>query len=203
VGTATGGVADAAALRWTEGVTHLDTAREIADRAVHQVVDWDAPTPCSDWTTRELLNHLTAEQLWVPHLLRGETVDEVGDRHDGDVLGADPVATWERANAEAARAWRDVPDDRTVHLSYGDSPAAEYRWQMTLDLAVHGWDLARAAGVDPQVDDGLAEALVEEFSGQVEQWRGQIFDTEVDVADGAPPADRLVALLGRDPGWRG
>jgi hypothetical protein len=29
---------------------------------------WDAPTPCSDWTVRDLVNHVTVEELWVPPL---------------------------------------------------------------------------------------------------------------------------------------
>ncbi len=25
---------------------------------------WDAPTPCSDWTVRELVNHVVGEDRW-------------------------------------------------------------------------------------------------------------------------------------------
>ncbi|WP_233157937.1 TIGR03086 family metal-binding protein [Actinokineospora bangkokensis] len=180
----------------------MASAREVADRAAHRLHDWDAPTPCSDWDARELLNHLTAEQLWVPHLLAGETVEQVGDRYDDDVLGDDPVATWERANAAAAEAWAGVPDDRVVHLSFGDTPAAEYRWQMTMDLAVHGWDMATAAGADAGIPDELATAVLDHIADDVENWRGTIFADAVDVPSGASPQDRLVALTGRDPGWK-
>jgi uncharacterized protein (TIGR03083 family) len=41
---------------------------------------WDAPTPCEGWTVRDLVDHLVVEQLWVPALLGGATVAEVGDR---------------------------------------------------------------------------------------------------------------------------
>jgi hypothetical protein len=63
------------------------------DRVVHHVREdqWDGPTPCTEWSVRAVVNHLVAEQLWVPHLLRGETLADVGDRHEGDVLGADPI----------------------------------------------------------------------------------------------------------------
>jgi uncharacterized protein (TIGR03086 family) len=67
---------------------------------------WDAPTPCSEWSVRDLVNHLASEHLWAPHLLRGETIAQVGDRYDGDVLGDDPAGTWRRAAAESSEAWR-------------------------------------------------------------------------------------------------
>ena len=59
------------------------------DRRVSEIGDdqWDDPTPCTDWNVRELVNHVAAEDLWVPPLVDGMTLEEVGDRFDGDVLG--------------------------------------------------------------------------------------------------------------------
>ena len=64
---------------------------------------WSLPTPCEDWTVRDLVNHVTGESLWAVPLVDGQTIEEVGDRFDGDVLGGDPVATA-LAAAEEARA---------------------------------------------------------------------------------------------------
>ena len=63
---------------------------------------WSCATPCVDWSVRQLVNHLVSELRWVPPLLAGATVAEVGDRFDGDLLGADPVAAWDAAAAAAA-----------------------------------------------------------------------------------------------------
>ncbi|SES19634.1 TIGR03086 family metal-binding protein [Actinokineospora terrae] len=179
-----------------------DRARDVFDRAVHQVEDWSAPTPCADWSTKDLVNHLVSEQLWVPHLVSGETIEQVGDRYDGDLLGEDPVAAWTAASAASRQAWDGVPDDREVHLGSGPAPALEYRRQMILDLAVHGWDLATATGHVALIGDDLASALLAEFTDQVDQWRDAgIFGAPVPVPDTADPPTRLVALLGRDPGW--
>jgi len=38
------------------------------------------------------VNHLAGEDLWAPPLLAGSTIAEVGDRFEGDVLGAEPLA---------------------------------------------------------------------------------------------------------------
>ncbi|MEV8154693.1 maleylpyruvate isomerase family mycothiol-dependent enzyme, partial [Streptomyces fradiae] len=70
----------------------LDRHQEALDlfsSHVHAVRDdqWGAPTPCAEWSVRDLVNHLTGEQLWVPDLVReGRSVAEVGDAYDGDVL---------------------------------------------------------------------------------------------------------------------
>ena len=38
--------------------------------------------------------------------------------------------------------------DLTAHLSSGDASGREYVVELPADLAIHGWDLARATGLD-------------------------------------------------------
>ncbi|WIV54792.1 TIGR03086 family metal-binding protein [Amycolatopsis nalaikhensis] len=163
--------------------------------------DWGRRTPCAAWTVRDLVNHVVAEQLWAPSLLAGATLDDVGDRFDGDVLGADPVAAWDSA-AEAAREafLDDGVLERAVHLSSGLAPAREYAWQMTIDAAVHAWDLATALGLPNPVTEPLAWRLLDVVRPWVDDWQGLgLFDPPVAVHRDAGAAARLVALLGRDP----
>ncbi|MFD7509139.1 TIGR03086 family metal-binding protein [Streptomyces sp. NPDC059853] len=187
-------------MRLTEA---YERAQAEFDRRVRRVGagQWSAPTPCTAWSVRDLVGHLTAEQLWAPHLLRGETLAEVGDRYDGDVLGEDPVAAWERA-ARGAREAFAAPGalEGTVHTSGGPTPAEEYARQMTLDLAVHAWDLARGIAADDRLDEEVAATVYGFVAPQIDGWQGLgIFDPPVEVARDAPVQDRLVALLGRDP----
>ncbi len=188
------------------GVDLLDAhgqAIRAFDEAVHAIgaQDWRKRTPCTAWTVRDLVNHLVNEQLWAPPLLAGATLDDVGDEFDGDVLGDDPVAAWE----SAAEACRDAFLGegvlmRTVHLSSGLTPAEEYGWQLTIDAAVHSWDLAIALGRPHPIKEALAERLLEVVRPWVDDWQGLgIFDPPVAVGRGAAPASRLVALLGRRP----
>ena len=55
---------------------------------------WQDPTPCTEWDVRALVDHLVTELLWAPLLLDGATIEDVGDRFNGDQLGADPMAAW-------------------------------------------------------------------------------------------------------------
>ncbi|MER5394302.1 TIGR03086 family metal-binding protein [Saccharopolyspora sp. NPDC002686] len=160
---------------------------------------WDNPTPCSEWNVRDLLNHLVGEQLWAPWLLDGATLDEVGDRFDGDVLGNDPIKAWTRAADAARRAW-DAPGATSgeVHVTGGVIPAEDYGWQMTADLAVHAWDLARGIGADEQLNPELVADLYTVLAPQVSAWQDLgIFAPPRDVPLGADQQTRLLALLGR------
>lgn len=176
---------------------------DVFDRAMHKVglTDWDSPTPCTDWTVRDLVNHLVVEQAWVPDMLAERTIAEVGDKFDGDQLRDDPLQAWQVASGTARAAWlQPGAAERTVHLSYADVPAEEYGWQMTTDLTVHGWDLATALGADAGIPDELASALLAFIEPQIELWSGSsMFADPVPVPAGSPAPTRLIALLGRRP----
>jgi uncharacterized protein (TIGR03086 family) len=76
--------------------------------------------------------------------------------------------------------------------------ASEYMWEMTLDLAVHGWDLARGIGAETPIDAELAEALLAVFDGQA-PGGPDLFGPPVPAGPNADPPDRLIALVGRQP----
>jgi uncharacterized protein (TIGR03086 family) len=159
---------------------------------------WDATTPCDEWNVRTLVNHVTYEQLWAPHLVAGETIEQVGDRYDGDVLGADPAAAWQAAVDGSVAAFAGADLDAMVHLSYADVPCREYLTQMLTDAEVHGWDLATATGQDAALDPEAASLLLAHWSGQQEMVRGSgVFGDDVAVPEGADDATRLLGLLGR------
>src|SRR6478672_10595014 len=87
---------------------------------------WDGPTPCSDWTVRELVNHVVGEDAWTVPLMRGATIAEVGDSLDGDLLGDHPIDNGTRAAELAAAAVAELlPGGGTVHLSYGEEDMGE------------------------------------------------------------------------------
>ncbi len=161
---------------------------------------WDDPTPCALWSVRELLAHNVSENLWVPPLMAGETVDSVGDRFDGDVLGARPARAWAATVDPAVAAMEDEGAmERIVHLSFGDLPGAEYAKQRIVDLVVHAWDLARATDQDEEHDADLVQACL----GWAEEWKpllgamGDYFDPPIEPAPDADAQTRMLNLFGR------
>ncbi|MGH3812317.1 MAG: TIGR03086 family metal-binding protein [Pseudonocardiaceae bacterium] len=160
---------------------------------------WRDPTPCTEWDVRALVDHLVVEQLWAPPLLEGATIADVGDRFDGDQLGDDPVAAWESAAAAAREAFA-TPGAlrRSVELSYGRRPADEYCHEMTMDLTVHAWDLARGIGADERLDEELVRDVLGFIEPRVGGWVGTgLFAPPVAVGEEADAQTRLLALLGR------
>jgi uncharacterized protein (TIGR03086 family) len=159
---------------------------------------WSAQTPCVEWDVRALMNHVAGEYLWVPELLAGRTIADVGDRLDGDLLGDDPLAVLTRAHAAASEAVA-APGamTTTVHLSFGDLPGAAYLQQMAIDSVIHSWDLARGIGADETLEPELVDYAYAALAPVAEDWRsGGAFGPAQDPADGSKQS-RLIALTGR------
>jgi uncharacterized protein (TIGR03086 family) len=162
--------------------------------------DWDRPTPCTDWTVRDLVRHLVYEELWTPPLLEGRTIAEVGDRFEGDILGSDPQVAWKEAAAAALAAASPDVLDRTVHLSFADVPGEEYLGQLTADHVIHAWDLARATGGDERLAPDLVQHVYDVMVPQIEPARSAgVFGPAVEVPEGADLQSKLLALTGRTP----
>jgi uncharacterized protein (TIGR03086 family) len=160
---------------------------------------WHGPTPCTDWDVRDLLNHLVNEQRWMPPLLAGKSIAEVGDSLDGDLLGDDPKAAWKDAAAETTTAVQaDGAAERTVQLSRGVAPSSQYIFEVATDLLIHGWDMARAVGADERMDEDLVELVyvtVEPFMSSLKA--SGMYGEEVVPPEGADRQTQLLALFGR------
>jgi len=162
---------------------------------------WDDPTPCSEWTVRELVNHVVGEDRWTTPLMRGRTIEEVGTDLDGDLLGDDPIGNALRAAGEATTVVAELlPTGGKVNLSYGPEDVAEYVHQLAADHLVHGWDLAAATGGDRDLEEDLMRDLGEWFAEREELYRsaglvGPRLDASGDLQT------ELLAAAGRDARW--
>lgn len=160
---------------------------------------WTAPTPCTEWDVRMLVNHVTSELAWVSPLVAGQTIADVGDRFDGDLLGGDPKGAFAAAASEAV-ASITAPGalDGFVQLSYGRDTTASYADQISLDCLIHRWDLARGAGAADALPDDLVAWALAYVTPMKDQLAGSgLYGTEVPVGSDASPQTRLLAMLGR------
>jgi uncharacterized protein (TIGR03086 family) len=160
---------------------------------------WRDATPCGDWDVRTLVDHVVGGNLWVGELATGHTIADVGDRLDGDNLGADPVAAYDRSARIAAEAF-SAPGamDAPCAVSYGPVPGAVYCGHRIVDVLIHGWDIAVATGQDRALDPDLVDAAAAIVAPQAALLAGSgMFGQIVAVPDGADPQTRLLAQLGR------
>lgn len=172
------------------------------------------PTPCAGWDLRALLLHMN-ESLHTLHeaIAVGQLGPEpAGDRHGnpgargdpGAYYGdpaVDPVATLRNRAGQLIGAWVAAPDD-AISISIVDRPLSSdvVAAAGAVEVAVHGWDVARACDRPREIPPELARDLLElagVLVGAAD--RGTAFGTPVDVRPGATPSDRLAAFLGRHP----
>jgi uncharacterized protein (TIGR03086 family) len=162
---------------------------------------WSNPTPCADWDVRTLVNHVVAEELWTPSLVGGATIEQVGHRFDGDVLGEDPATTARTAALLAVAAVdAEFPAEPLVHLSFGDVPLGEYVHQLTADHLIHAWDLAAGTGQPRELDSELVTGVAAWFAEREQMYReAGAVGVRVEAAD--DPQSQLLAGFGRNPSW--
>jgi len=184
----------------------------LADHALKRVVDqirddqWDLRVPDAmtrkpGTTLRETINYHAYDDAWVPDVLAGKTIDEVGDAWTGDLLGDHPKLNFASIVETAVLAVRGFDDlDQTVHLTYGDFPAREYLRHITSFRGLRAYDIAAFIGADTTLPDDLVRGLWDEIAPDAEEWRKLgVYGPAVPVPEDAPPQDRLLGLTGRQP----
>jgi uncharacterized protein (TIGR03086 family) len=186
--------------------TQMAAAAAEAARVVTGVPEGtlNAPTPCGDWDLRTLLNHTI---LWTSYSAErrahGESVDEELMNRD---FTADPGfrEDYARQIGEAIDAWSDPAAwAGTRNVMGAETPAADVGAMLLMEMALHGWDVARATGQEFSPDDQTAEALKDIVDAQAELFRKyQGFADAINPPAGASTFDRALALSGRDPGWK-
>jgi uncharacterized protein (TIGR03086 family) len=184
----------------------MDLHRRAVDHWVARVAavrneQWGEPTPCAEWSVRELVNHVVSEELWAAPLLRGQTIEEVGNQFDGDVLGDDPAGRARTAADEAAAIVDAiVPGGGSVQLSYGEEDMGEYVRQLCADHLIHGWDLAAATGADRSMDPELVAEVGAWFAEREVMYRsgGAVGPRQSGAGD---PQSELLAGFGRAWQW--
>jgi uncharacterized protein (TIGR03086 family) len=137
------------------------------------VRDWTAPTPCTEWDVRALVNHMVRGNLNYALLAGGGTAAEFLRLRDADALGTDPVGAFAESVLACADAFtRPGALDRVLDYPLGRIPGARALAVRTADSVIHTWDLARAIGADDTLDGDLVawvdDRLDEIYAGLAE-----------------------------------
>lgn len=162
---------------------------------VEQVGDgWDAVTPCHGWDARDLLEHV----IGFHEVLLLRPLGVKANRPKDDI-----PARW-LATQLATFAALDANWDHPVDLP-GDSilDVATLLPALTNDVLVHTWDLGKAIGIEPVLDEELCErALSGALANEATLRSTGMYARAIDVPASADTQSRLLGYLGRDPGWK-
>ena len=155
---------------------------------------WENPSPCPEWTARDVVRHVIDAQ----GMFLGFVGRELGDIPSVD---EDPLAAW-LAAFDIVLANLEDPEVATAEYKGFSGPStfeAGVDQFLCFDLVVHSWDLARAAGLDhrlPAEELPKIRAAAESFGPAMRS--PQAFGPEVEAPPGADEQARLLAFLGRE-----
>lgn len=159
----------------------------------------DGPTPCTEWSVRDLLNHLIGQYEAVATGATGEVLKEERDYTTEDHVAAYYAASVRARDAVAAPGALE----KKFAMPWGETPGQMVLGLVIADTAVHGTDLAKATGQAIAVGDDVAEAVhgmtLKMLQPSGDFPRGDSFAEPVEVPDDAPIQHKMVAYLGRRP----
>jgi uncharacterized protein (TIGR03086 family) len=155
---------------------------------------WDNPSPCEDWTARDVVGHLTG---WIPGFFgtQGLEFPPVPSVQD------DPVAAWETVQTTLANALTDPAlADKTVETPFSTQSLAEtIDMIVTGDVFTHTWDLARATGQDETLDPDHLQLMIAAVGAMPEEVlrADGMFGPPIEVSADADDQTKFLAYLGR------
>ena len=170
-----------------------------------EVVTEDAltdPTPCAGWDLRTLLGHVQESLAILRAGLDAGCVDLEPPAPAG--LPADRaedlVGGFRRAAEELLETWQATKAAEPVRVGEHRLEPATLELVGAIEIAVHGWDVARACGQRRPIPPRLAQELLVLASLLVRRAdRPARFAPPVRPAPEATPSDHLLAFLGRQP----
>lgn len=172
--------------------------------SVQDAGDWDRPTPCSEFSVRQLVQHLLAT------LDRARVIAEGGDPNpmprSVDLPDDELLQGFSSRLPGVRAAWSDAAMQSSVTVPPGvQMPGHVGVWKYANEVLVHGWDLASALGLPAEAPDGVAAPVLEHAAEAIPaEMRGGFvpFEPVVTPRTGAGPTERLANWNGRDAeGW--
>jgi len=184
-------------------------ARRLADLVANVKDDaLDRPTPCPAYSLGDLIEHVGGLSLAFTAAGRKErnAYTEMGGAGDASRLSADWRERIPRDLAALAQTWAEPGAwAGMTRIAGDDSPAGVVGLVLADELAVHGWDVARATGqayaCEPDILEAALKFLQMFASPDAPAGPEVTFGPARILLDEAPLLDRVVGMAGRDPGW--
>ncbi len=176
-----------------------------------RLADLDRPTPCAGWDLFDLLAHMTVQHRGFAAAARGLGADPDVWRVEtvAEAVRADPGGAYSEAAQEVLEAFaaEGSSDAQFALPEFGEGavfPAAMAMGFHFVDYVVHGWDVAASLGVPFQLPAAVVEAVSPLVfavpDGDFRTMAGAPFAPALETG-GGDDLDRILAHLGRNPGW--
>ena len=150
------------------------------------------PTPCTEWSVQELIDHMTASTAYLRAALAGQPPLPTS--------GTDASDFADGATAVLAGLAEPTALERICMSPLGFEWTISHAVMGTImDTLIHTWDLAMATGQSVALDPALVAMCVDVFLPEMpERGReGGIVGAAVAIPADAPADVRLLAAMGR------
>lgn len=163
---------------------------------------WDNETPCGHLNVDEVVNHVVAGNRFAVRVLDGERGAQALLGLDGNLLGDDPTGAAANSATAQEGAFGAVADLNTFTVRHpaGDVSGTRFLVMRSGDLTVHGWDIARGAGVAAHLNPSLVAGLwayVEPHVAEMARSGAYGQGATGNVAHEGPDLERLLDAFGR------
>jgi uncharacterized protein (TIGR03086 family) len=177
----------------------VDQATDLVEGTTE--ADLGKPTPCAEWTVKDLINHVTGGgTMFAVSAETGSVPDDmVGQLMGGDNLGDDYKGAFKTATKRVMTAFEQPGVmDKMVKLPFGEMPAGIALNIAIFDVATHACDIAKATGQKVTDEELMEQALAigKQMIGPELRQPG-VFDEAQPIDDAASASDRLLAFAGR------
>ncbi len=184
------------------GERHLAVCRKFGESVRAADGKWDRRSPCDAWDARGVLEHVIGFHDVL--LLRPLGLKPDRPRDDPQLRWELTYQALEKALEPGSRLFERVVD---VPQLQGNPPmkldARAMMPNLTRDVLVHTWDLARAVGADDQLDAQWCEQFYAALPTDTAALSvSRMFDAPVAVSDHTDVQSKLLARLGRNPSWQ-
>ncbi|KKC02887.1 hypothetical protein AWC17_20830 [Mycobacterium nebraskense] len=168
------------------GEFHLAVCQRFGEAVRSADGKWDRRSPCDAWDARGVLEHVIGFH---------------------DVLLLRPLNLKpERPREDLQVRWQLTYDALTDAVESGRvTQLDEYRLMpnLTREVLVHTWDLARAVGADDRLDSAWCRLFYDGLPADSQTLSSSgMFGAPVVVPDESDAQTNLLARLGRNPSWR-
>ena len=162
---------------------------------------WDDPSPCEGWTAREVAGHaMSVVNNIAARGGVGEVVD--GFTNVAGIAGKNPAETFRGfRNRYLLATDREGGLQTMIKSRLGEMTLDTYIGKMCVDTLVHTWDIARATGVDEELDPDAVHTVWTQVSSAASAGTDLVrspgfFDPALDPS-GSNESDLLIAFSGR------
>lgn len=164
--------------------------------------DWEAPSPNAGWTARDTLGHLGTSLRMGISVMRGEQPTWPDVAAPGDLVEGDPAVWWAAIAAECRAALAGADLDLVMDTPMGPRTVADRLAFPAIDLYVHAWDIACAAGFTVEIPDSViafTHDYIDPIPDDMVRGASGAFGPAVTPPSDASPTEAFVAWTGRTP----